>query len=239
MFCRSRIHQKRMDKEDFDKELRVRFPGNYHPFRSNGHPLEADIIFIGYNFSSSIDKPFLDYWDKEQGYKYKEFQDQREADTNKLNAELKLRKAEIAAHNATLPGRWDPRWIKTRHSSISSTRKNYVTLTRELFGPEGIWVNTNIYQGTSSRQFELPPYQRIVDEKNLVWLLRNCPHAIVVTYGNAACCTYEELLNGYPDLRPNIPSRHLTNMQIRKKDNQGMSGYERLKQLIKQQRNSP
>ena len=129
MFCRSRIHQKRMDKEDFDKELRVRFPGNYHPFRSNGHPLEADIIFIGYNFSSSIDKPFLDYWDKEQGYKYKEFQDQREADTNKLNAELKLRKAEIAAHNAKLPGRWHPTWIKTRHSSISSTRRNYIALT--------------------------------------------------------------------------------------------------------------
>jgi hypothetical protein len=230
---------KRMDKENFDKELQARFPGNYHPFRSNGHPLNANIVYVGYNFSSSINNPFLDYWNKEHGYHYKAFQDQREADTKKLNDELKLKKAEIAAHNAKLPGRWHPTWIKTRHSSISSTRRNYIALTREIFGPKGIWVNTNIYRDTSSRQFQLRPRQKVVDEDNLVWLLRNCPEAIIVTYGNEACRVYEELRDRYPNLRPNIPSPHLTNMQIRKRDKQKVSGYQKLKQEIEKRRNSP
>jgi hypothetical protein len=78
---------------------------------------------VGYNFSSTINNPFLDYWDEEHGYNYKAFQDQREADTKKLNDELKLKKSEIAEHNAKLPGRRHPDWIKTRHSGTSSTRK--------------------------------------------------------------------------------------------------------------------
>jgi hypothetical protein len=227
-----------MNKKTFDKELRARLTRNHHPFVSNGHPFDANIVYVGCNYSSSVDEPFLDYWDKEHGYDYRKFQNQREADTKQRNDELRSNRAEIAAANAKLPGRRHPDWKKMRHSSISSTRKNYVTLTREIFGPEGIWVNTNIYRDTSARQFQLARHQKIVDE-NLFWLLRNCPNALIVTYGNEARDAYQELRTHYPDLHPNIPSPHLTNMQIRKKDKRGVSGYEKLRINLQNLRNSP
>jgi hypothetical protein len=48
-----------MNKEDFDKELRARLVGNYHPFLSNGHPLDAKIVFIGCNYSRPWDPEYL------------------------------------------------------------------------------------------------------------------------------------------------------------------------------------
>ena len=126
----------------------------------------------------------------------------------------------------------DPAWIKMRHSSISSTRKNYTALTRAIFGDEGIWVNTNIYPHTAARQFQLTKQQKVVDKENLVWLVQNCADAIIVTYGNEACSEYRDLWKEYPGMPLNIRSSHLTDMQIRKKDPDGVSGYEKLKRAI-------
>jgi hypothetical protein len=135
-----------MDKENFDKELQARFPGNYQPFRSNGYPLNANIVYVGYNFSSSINKPFLDYWDKEHGYNYKAFRDQREA--KEMSASFPLDKAMTIACERALTTRprvtcLDPGWVaiflgvwhcaqQSRLSSTSIRRSVFSYLTIAL-----------------------------------------------------------------------------------------------------------
>jgi hypothetical protein len=50
-----------------------------NPVLRSGHPLDVELVVVGYNPSSGVDEPWTDFWDPLTGFDLKKFQDCRTA----------------------------------------------------------------------------------------------------------------------------------------------------------------
>jgi hypothetical protein len=184
----------RMTRTDFDRDLRVllaqqakNFPANVqltpfwadkHPSTfSKGHPLAARLVIVGFNPSSSVSTPWMDFWHPQTGFNTGEFQKQRDK--------------EVEQYNRTR----SPQQKKKR--SISKTRNKIYQLVKEVCS-KGTFVNTNIYWVSSPRAKQLARQHKT--RAPLQWLLKRIPrNAVIVVHGEGAKKTYRKLRITYRD----------------------------------------
>ncbi|MEJ0077964.1 MAG: hypothetical protein WDO17_21510 [Alphaproteobacteria bacterium] len=151
------------------------------PFDSDGSPLKCNIFIVGSNPRMTLDKPFLNYWSNDTGFKKKDFIDDYIAQNGKLQ-----------------PTRCQIEKIITQ---LARSRPRGATTDRSGHIRPTILV-TNLYPYTSTDEKNLEKGFRKDDV--LRYLLRTIKPDAVVAHGSKAMRFFKKECERIIDLGENI-----------------------------------